>query len=110
MKKNSVIPYNDEGLECLDFLIREEFDKVAISTSGRERLDALHKCRHEYEENIKIIFCNNGEILDEDGVDKLINHLQSLSHWAEDLGKIMATAEVSQLATYREHPYRVRRG
>jgi hypothetical protein len=112
LKKNSITPYNDAMLAYLDHLIKDEVDKVQIANGKRERLDNLLRHRREHVEQVKVLSHNMGdgpneEVLDEFGVETLVNHLYNLKHWGKNLRDNKDKAEAAhQQAGYRERPYR----
>lgn len=120
LKRNSITPYNDAMLELLDHQIREESDKVAWKeTNGaqlgngpvdRKKLNDLIRRRKEYAQRITAILKSMAsgdttEVLDEDGVDQLVQSLYNLKHWGKNLKDIKSGAESADMAAYRERPY-----
>lgn len=111
LKKNSITPYNDAMLAYLDHLIKEEVDKVNIAGGGRERLDNLLRHRREHIQQVEVLSKNmdsgpTDELLDETGVEELVEHLYQLKHWGKNLRDIKDQAEAAHLDSYRERPYR----
>ena len=112
LKHHSITPYNDATLEYLDHLIKEETSKVQIG-GNRQRLDSFEQYRREYKELVKVFETNleqgkNEELLDANGVDKIVKQLYSLKHYGSDLRKLRDVVAFAHAATYRERPYRVR--
>jgi hypothetical protein len=112
LKKNSITPYNDAMLAYLEHLIKEEVDKVNVAGGGRERLEGLLRHRLEHLQQVEVLTKNmesgsNNELLDEAGVEDLVEHLYQLKHWGKNLRDIKDNAEANHLATYRERPYRL---
>ena len=111
LKKNSITPYNDAMLAYLDHLIKEETDKVQIANADRERLDNLLRHRREHVQQVEVLSKNmdsgsTEELLDEGGVEALVEHLYRLKHWGKNLRDIKNKAEEAHLDSYRERPYR----
>jgi len=111
LKKNSITPYNDAMLAYLDHLIKEEMDKVQIAGADRERLDNLLRHRREHVQQVEVLSKNMDsgsmeELLDEAGVEALVEHLYRLKHWGKNLRDIKNKAEEAHLDSYRERPYR----
>jgi hypothetical protein len=109
-------------LELLDHQIREENNKVNWQEANREnnepvnrkRFDALLRRRNEYAQRIDAITKSmasgeNIEVLDEDGVDRLVQSLYDLKGWGKNLKDIKMGAESADLAAYRERAYCVPR-
>jgi hypothetical protein len=99
-------------LAYLGYLIKEELDKVNVAGGGRERLDGLLRHRLEHVQQVEVLTKNmdsgsSDELLDEAGVEDLVEHLYHLKHWGKNLRDIKDNAEVTHLATYRERPYRL---
>jgi hypothetical protein len=122
LKRNSITPYNDAMLELLDHQIREENNKVSWQEANREsngpvnrkRFDALLRRRNEYAQRIDAITKSmasgeNIEVLDENGVDRLVQSLYDLKGWGKNLKDIKMGAELADLAAYRERAYCVPR-
>jgi GTPase SAR1 family protein len=112
LKKNSITPYNDAMLAYLDHLIKEELDKVNATQGGREILDGLLRHRLEHVQQVEVLTKNmesgsKDELLDETGVEDLVEHLYHLKHWGKNLRDIKDNAEATHLAAYRERPYRL---
>jgi hypothetical protein len=111
LKKNSITPYNDAMLAYLDHLIKEEMDKIQIAGADRERLDNLLRHRREHVQQVEVLSKNmdsgsTEELLDEAGVEALVEHLYRLKHWGKNLRDIKNKAEEAHLDSYRERPYR----
>jgi hypothetical protein len=122
LKRNSITPYNDAMLEPLDHQIREEKEKVSVQRSNqgndklvnRQRLDALMRRRKEYAQRIDAISKSMAieretEVLDEDGVDRLVQSLYDLKGWGKNLKEIKMGAQLADMAAYRERVYCVPR-
>src|SRR2546423_3948713 len=111
LKKNSITPYKDAMLAYLDHLIKEEMDKVQIAGADRERLDNLLRHRREHVQQVEVLSKNmdsgsTEELLDEAGVDALVEHLYRLKHWGKNLRDIKNKSEEAHLDSYRERPFR----
>jgi hypothetical protein len=118
LKRNSITPYNDAMLELLDHQIREEKDKVSFQRSNRrnnklvdrQKLDALMRRRKEYAQRIDAISRSMAskrktEVLDEDGVDRLVQSLYDLKGWGKNLKDVKMGAQLADMAAYRERAY-----
>lgn len=111
LKKNSITPYNDAMLAYLDHLIKEETEKVQIAGGDRDRLDNLLRHRLEHVQQVEVLTKSmasggNEELLDEAGVEDLVEHLYKLKHWGKNLRDIKNNAEATHQAAYRERPFR----
>ncbi|KAI5919568.1 hypothetical protein F4810DRAFT_724475 [Camillea tinctor] len=119
LKKNSITPYNDAMIAYIDEMIKEETQLVQeASASGTlaeknvERLDMLKKSRRFYLERINILEVSmsqdddDGQILDEQGVEDLVNKLYTLKNWGKQLEGMRAMLDWSQSNDFREQEYR----
>jgi hypothetical protein len=112
LKKHSITPYNDVMEDYLNHLIKEEEGKVSVGGS-QDRLQNLQHHLREHVEQVKVLTQNmegdgKDEILDEEGVEALVDHLYHLKHWGKNLREIKDRAEVDYLHLYQEKPYRPR--
>lgn len=110
LQKHAITTYNDAMEEYLNHLIKQEKGKVNAGGS-RERLESLERHLSEHLEQRKILRDNissgsTDELLDEAGVEALVDHLYRLKHWGKNLREIKDKAEADYLAEYREKPYR----
>ena len=113
LKQNSITPYNDAMLDYLDHLINDETHKVAMIRGGHHRLDSLKRNRREHMEEVAVLSKAMAEgstdgLLDEVGVEELVEHLYQLKHWGKNLQVLKDRAEAARLNSYYEHPYRPR--
>jgi len=113
LSEHSITPYNDKTLEYLDVLIRDEEAKVHYG-GNRQRLDDLKRDRARHIELVKVLTDNMGnkadacyQVLDEQGVDRLVRELYGLQHFGEMLRSVKNKIATAHQATYRERPYRV---
>jgi hypothetical protein len=86
-------------------------DKVQIAGADRERLDNLLRHRREHVQQVEVLSKNMDsgsmeELLDEAGVEALVEHLYRLKHWGKNLRDIKNKAEEAHLDSYRERPFR----
>lgn len=111
LKQNSITPYNDAMLDYIDHQTNQERDKITLFPDlSRARLDGLIKRRQEYEEKISsiklsIVSGDKTQILDEEGVDKLIQSLYNLKHWGQNLQDVQCSVTKAEDAAYRERAY-----
>ncbi|KAL9046330.1 MAG: hypothetical protein Q9214_000810 [Letrouitia sp. 1 TL-2023] len=110
LQKHSITPYNDAMEEYLNHLIKEEKGKV-FAGGRQDRLENLERHLSEHVEQRKVLKDNisggsTDELLDEAGVEDLVDHLYRLKHWGKNLRDIKNNAEADFLAEYREKPYR----
>ena len=110
LQKHSITPYNDAMEEYLNHLIKEEKGKV-FAGGRQDRLENLERHLGEHVEQRKVLKDNissgsKDELLDEAGVEDLVEHLYRLKHWGKNLRDIKNNAEADYLAEYREKPYR----
>ena len=79
LKRSSIKPYNDAKLAYLDYLIDEENGKVQAGGSS-SRLKALEEDRKQHVEEVRMLteFAlaeENEKLLDQDGINRLIDKL-----------------------------------
>ncbi|OTA94947.1 hypothetical protein M434DRAFT_394164 [Hypoxylon sp. CO27-5] len=125
LKKYSITPYNDATLEYLDMLIKDEKGKIhaanqqGMSASGNQkRLKAIESDRQRHVELVKALTTTMDDdtnssqqpILDPAGADHLVKKLYGLKHFGHNLETVKNTIALANEATYRERPYRVKRG
>ena len=90
LKRSSIKPYNDSKLEYLDHLIEEEKGKVQAGGSAK-RLDDLRSDKRQHEQEIQALTQYaqaGGELLDQKGINKLIQELYALKLTGPDLKKV----------------------
>jgi GTPase SAR1 family protein len=114
LKENSITPYNDAMLDYVDHQIRQEHEKVVVAGVSREKLDQLIQRRKEYEERIQAIkesinSGNEDDVLDEKGIERLVQELYALEGWGKNLRDVQSVATEAEEAAYRERPYAVTR-
>ena len=106
----SITPYNDATVEYLDFLIKDEKPKVQMG-GNRKRLDELERYRSEHLEMVEVLSQNvdhgRQQVLDEAGVERLVNKLYGLKHFGSSLRQIREVIDDAGTASFREKPYRV---
>lgn len=116
LKKSSITAYNDATLEYLDMLIKQEQEKIEVGGNGK-RMDALIQDRKRHEELISVLTAGmrqpagmqgSYKVLDETGVDMVVQRLYGLKHFGNQLEEVKKTITSAHQATYRERPYRVR--
>jgi GTPase SAR1 family protein len=113
LKQNSITPYNDAMLDYIDHQTNQERDKLTLyPDQNRARLNGLIKRRQEYEAKISSIKMSieSGDttsVLDEEGVEKLIQSLYDLKHWGQNLQDVQSGVARAEEAAYRERPYAV---
>jgi hypothetical protein len=110
LKKNSITPYNDATLAYFDYLVEEQKAKVQIA-GGRDRLDNLLRYRQEHVQQVEVLSKNmksgsTDELLDEAGVEDLVERLYRLKRFGENLRSIGNRTEAAHLGAYRERRYR----
>ncbi|KAI1076855.1 hypothetical protein F5B20DRAFT_593651 [Whalleya microplaca] len=120
LKKNSIAPYNDAMIAYLDEMIKEERQYVEhaktsnISAEKNERrLANLEKNKQSYAERIKLLEThmnqsNDAQLLDEQGVDDLINRLCTLKQWGKNLQDLRTAVDWSQMNDFNEQQFRPR--
>ncbi|KAK7934601.1 hypothetical protein PG985_000096 [Apiospora marii] len=121
LKKKSIVPYNDAMIAYLEVLIKDEQEQITHARSigidskkNDERLDSLKKNKKRYEERIKILETQmsksdeNGTLLDEEGVDELVQKLFNLKHWGKNLQAMQEMVEWSKASGFREQELRPR--
>ncbi|KAI0910960.1 hypothetical protein F4823DRAFT_340271 [Ustulina deusta] len=116
LKKHSITPYNDATLEYLDMLIRDEEAKVQVG-GNRTRLGSLIDDRARHEELVKVLTRNMNNkvssqygVLDEASVVRNVKELYELKHFGKNLHAVKNTISSAHQSTYRERPYRVKKG
>jgi hypothetical protein len=114
LKKNAITPYNDAMLDYIDHQIKQEKEKVVLHDVSPKQLEGLIKRRQEYEERIdsikRSIAAGTGEeVLDENGVEELVEELFQMKHWGQNLQDVQEVATAAEEAAYRERPYAVTR-
>ncbi|KAI0007497.1 hypothetical protein F4779DRAFT_619485 [Xylariaceae sp. FL0662B] len=116
LKKYSITPYNDATLEYLEMLIRDEETKVQVGGS-RKRLQALLEDRRKHEELVELLtrnmdnkFLSEYQVLNEAGVERLVDQLYKLKHFGENLLAVKDAISTAHKATNRERPHRVYHG
>ena len=113
LKTKSILPYNDAMVEYLDHLIRQEAEKVALNEGvSPKHLEELQASRAQYLLRIATLdrhmgAGDDGRLMTEDDVDRLMTQLYSLKHWGQNLETLMKGTEAASRATYRERPYRI---
>lgn len=113
LKEKSITPINDAMLAYLDHLIKEETDKMNVAGGGRDRLDNLLRHRREHIQQVEVLTKaldegRTDQLLDETGVEALVEHLYQLKHWGKNLKDIKDEAEAAHHDSYRERTYRPR--
>ncbi|KAI0601162.1 hypothetical protein F4775DRAFT_542940 [Biscogniauxia sp. FL1348] len=120
LKKNSITPYNDAMIAYIDEMIKEERQLVqeakmngTRAEKNEERLTMLEKSRRVYLERINVLDASMSEtdedlMLDEQGVDDLVNKLYALKDWGKQLESMRAMLDWSQSSDFREQEYRPR--
>lgn len=113
LKKYSITPYNDATLEYLDMLIRDEEAKVQVG-GNKKRLEDLMDDRRKHEELVKVLTRNMDnnfhakyQVLNEAGVERLVDQLYRLKHFGKNLKSVKNTIATAHRATNRERPFRV---
>lgn len=118
LKKNSIAPYNDAMIAYLDGLIKEERNLIGFSKSSgialpenEKRLEGLEKSKDEYVVRIKLLEdqmadSEDVELLDDQGVDDMVNKLYSLPQWGSRLQKMREVVEWSKSENFREQQFR----
>lgn len=118
LKKNSIAPYNDAMIAYLDGLIKEERNLIGFSKSSgialpenEKRLEGLEKSKDEYVVRIKLLedqmaVSEDVELLDDQGVDDMVNKLYSLPQWGSRLQKMREVVEWSKSENFREQQFR----
>ncbi|KAK8030195.1 hypothetical protein PG993_011486 [Apiospora rasikravindrae] len=121
LKKKSIVPYNDAMIAYLDMLIKDEREQINHAKSlkmdaakNEERLESLAKSKKRYAERIKILETEMSKsddkvkLLDEEGVDELVQKLFNLKHWGKDLQAMQEMVEWSKASGFREQELRPR--
>ncbi|KAH9885316.1 hypothetical protein F4778DRAFT_508984 [Xylariomycetidae sp. FL2044] len=118
LKKNSIAPYNDAMIAYLDEMIKEERQLVEHARQNNipvekneERLRNLERGKKAYAERIKFLeksmeTTNDVQLLDEQGVDDLVNKLYGLKEWGKNLQKMGEMVDWSQANDVEEQEYR----
>lgn len=110
LRKNSITPYNDATLEYLDFLIKEEKEKVQVGGS-RDKLDDFEWYRTEHEQMVAVLSQDVGSgkvrALSEKDVQGVVQKLYSMPHFGRDIRKIIEIVDETGGPVYREKPYRM---
>ncbi|KAI1414195.1 hypothetical protein F5Y13DRAFT_160001 [Hypoxylon sp. FL1857] len=124
LKKYSITPYNDATLEYLDMLIKDEKGKIhaaqqqGMSASGNQkRLNAIETDRQRHVELVEALTTSMDDskssqqrVLDPADVDHLVKKLYGLKHFGQNLKSVKNTITSAHESSYRERPYRVKRG
>ncbi|CAJ2504651.1 Uu.00g120450.m01.CDS01 [Anthostomella pinea] len=118
LKNHSITPYNDAMIAYLDEMIKEERQvvqhahtrKLAVP-ENEQRLANLEESKRAYQERINILEThmkadNNVRLLDEQGVDDLVNKLYNLKYWGKTLQGMRAMLDWSKTNGHREHQHR----
>ncbi|RYP21571.1 hypothetical protein DL765_002207 [Monosporascus sp. GIB2] len=120
LKRNSITPYNDAMISYLDVLIKDERNLIGFHTSqgdalpeNKNRLKGLEKSKSEYQARIKVLedqmtSPGNIELLDEQGVEDMVEKLYSLPRWGSRLKGIRQVVEWSKAENFREQQFRPR--
>ncbi|KAI1333513.1 hypothetical protein F5Y15DRAFT_430865 [Xylariaceae sp. FL0016] len=117
LKQNSIAAYNDAMIAYLEELIKEgqtisfhKADGIPVE-KNEKRLLQLKSNKREYEQRIKLLseqlHTHNGStLLDEQGVEELIEKLYALPHWGQRLRDMQQTIEWSKASDFREKQLR----
>jgi hypothetical protein len=103
LKNSSIKPYNDSKLEYLDHLIEEEKGKVQAGGS-RKRLDDFTADRRQHVEETRTLreyfkAGANDKLLDQEGIDNLVQEIFTLDLTGDDLRKVANQLEDVQNRT-----------
>lgn len=116
LKNNSLAPYHDNMIRCLDSLIEEERAKLHADGKGHSsrlldmRLPLLEAERNLHNDAVSAIMrninsnsCAND--LSEGGIDRMVQSLYNLKHFGHHLPKMKENIATAHRATYFEGPY-----
>jgi len=114
LKEHAIEPYNDATVEYVDHLIDVKRLKVRSGGKG-DTLKMLQKYKTEHLHKVEAITKamqrgDTDQLLDHDGVKKLIISLYGLPHFGEDLKRIVNVNEKAADAVCREKTYNVSAG
>jgi GTPase SAR1 family protein len=112
LKRNAIMPYNDATLEYLDRHLEDERAKVLVGGS-RDKLDRLTQYRKQYEQEVRTLeeYIDKGEnhvLLDQTGVELLLQQLYSLKYYGKELRELRQVVDETQTVAHREKPYVMR--
>ncbi|KAK8116496.1 uncharacterized protein PG998_004777 [Apiospora kogelbergensis] len=121
LKKKSIAPYNDAMIEYLDLQINDEKRQISHCNAcgediknNEKRLESLKQSKEMYGHRIKVLdkemskSDDSDELLDEQGVDDLVQKLYSLEHYGKDLQSMREMVEWSKASGFREQKLRPR--
>ncbi|KAI1852962.1 hypothetical protein JX265_012851 [Neoarthrinium moseri] len=115
LKRKSITPYNDAMIAYIDMMIKEERQVVAHGKSSNvdvdkneTRLRSLEDSKRQYAERIKILEeqmddSPGAQLLDEQGVEDLIQELYGMQGWGRNLKDLRDMEEWSKASSFREH-------
>jgi hypothetical protein len=117
LKSTSITAYDDTMIAYIDMVIKEERQTVARAapnnveaTKNEERLKSLERNRSQYAARIEIIESqmgsSNSQVLDEQGIEDLIEEICGLPGWSKALRDLRDMDEWSSAQSCREHEIR----
>jgi hypothetical protein len=104
LKKNSLLPYNDAMLGYLDYIIKQEKEKAAVSkdnTQVEAMVDLKLRYEHEVQALKKSLNVLNDESLSTRCQEDIIQHLYQMKHFGDNLKGIFQS--LSLLRTNKIH-------
>ncbi|KAF9884687.1 hypothetical protein FE257_001316 [Aspergillus nanangensis] len=115
LKHNSITHYNDETVEYMEHLIRDERTKVRTG-QNRAQLDTLEASLDKYRQFMQTMEKGKDgtpgkqyQPLDEKGIAQLVRDLYSLPHYGQMLNDLAQVVGRAYEANFRERPYRISR-
>ncbi|KAI1496342.1 hypothetical protein F5X99DRAFT_75594 [Biscogniauxia marginata] len=114
LKRHAITPYNDATIEYVDMLLDQE--RVKIHSGGsKKRLINLEKYKAEHLQRVDALKKameegDSSKLLDDGGIQQLVEGLYGLPHFGKDLRDIVKNQEKAAEATYRERTYNVSAG
>lgn len=113
LKSNSITHYNDETVEYMEHLIRDERTKARTS-QNRSQIDTLEASLKKYRQFIQAMEQGKGsgkgkqyQPLDEQGIALVVQGLYNLPHYGANLKTAAEVVGRAYEANFRERPYRI---